>query len=179
MDPNLGLPSDDSDDDDYNPNGPEDVEVEGGESSSDESEYASASEKLEDSRHEDQYMGLPSEDSEDDDYDPNARDVDSKVTEESSSSDFTSDSEDLAAAIGDNMSTGQDGDLISASLDNVKNLKGSSRQKGKVGNKPSIADELSSLLKPDPGQEDFTPVSRKRNVERLDYKRLYDVSSFL
>ena len=94
MDHNLGLPSDDSDDDDYNPNVPEDVEVEGDESSSDESEYASASEKLEDSGHEDQYLGLPSEDSEDDDYDPDDPDHDSKVAGESSSSDFTSDSED-------------------------------------------------------------------------------------
>ncbi|KAJ1397314.1 Zinc finger, FYVE/PHD-type [Sesbania bispinosa] len=149
-----------------------DVEVEGGESSSDESEYASASEKLEDSHHEDQYLGLPSDDSEDDDFDPNAPDLDNKVKEESSSSDFTSDSEDLAAAIKDN--TGQDEDIISASVDDVKNFKGSSKQKREVGKKPSMADELSSLLKADPGQEASTPVSGKRNVERLDYKKLYD-----
>ncbi|XP_027364764.1 homeobox protein HAZ1 [Abrus precatorius] len=172
MDSNLGLPSDDSDDDDYNPNGPEDVEVEGDESSSDESEYASASEKLQ-SSHEDQYLGLPSEDSEDDDYDPNRADVDCKIAEESSSSDFTSDSEDLAA-IQDKRSPGQDEDIVSVSLDDVKNLKGSGKQKGKVDKKPSMADELSSLLEPDPGQEGSTPVSGKRHVERLDYKRLYD-----
>ncbi|XP_061373882.1 homeobox protein HAT3.1 [Gastrolobium bilobum] len=172
---NMGLPSDDSDDDDYNPNAPEDVEVEGGEPSSDESEYASASEKLEDSRHEDQYLGLPSEDSEDDDFDPNGPDPDSRVMDESSSSDFTSDSEDLAAAIEDNMSPGgQDEDIISASLDDIKNFKGSSGQKCKVGRKPSIVDELSSLLEPDPGQEGSTPVSGKRQVDRLDYKKLYD-----
>ncbi|KAK7280295.1 hypothetical protein RJT34_25357 [Clitoria ternatea] len=174
---NLGLPSDDSDDDDYNPNGPEDVEVEGDESSSEsssgESEYASASEKLEGSHedeklegpHEDQYLGLPSEDSEDDDYNPDALDVDSKVTEESSSSDFTSDSEDLTAAIEDSIPSGQD---------DVKNLKGSSKQKGKVGKNTSMADELSSLLESDPGQEGFTHVSGKRHVERLDYQKLYE-----
>ncbi|RDX79293.1 Homeobox protein HAZ1, partial [Mucuna pruriens] len=173
MDSNLGLPSDDSDDDDYNPNGPEDVKVEGDESSSDESEYASASEKLE-GLHEDQCLGLPSEDSSDGDYDPNAPDVDCKVNEETSSSDFTSDSEDLAAAIEDNMSPGQDGDIRSASLDDVKYLKSSSKQKGKVGKKLTMADELSSLLEPDSGQEDSTPVSGKRRVERLDYKKLYD-----
>lgn len=175
MDNNLGLPSDDSDDDDYNPNGQEDVQVEGDESSSDdsESEYASASEKL-DGTHEDQYLGLPSEDSDDGDYDPSAPDVDSKVNEGSSSSDFTSDSEDLAAAIGDNTSLGQDGDIISASLDDVKYLKSSSKQKGKVGKKLSMADELSSLLEPDSGQVGSTPVSGKRHVERLDYKTLYD-----
>lgn len=180
VDHNLGLPSDDSDDD-YNPNVPEDVDVDGGESSSessDESEYASASENLEDLRHEDQYLGLPSEDSEDNDYNPNAPDLDNKVTEGSSSSDFTSDSEDLAAVIKDNVSPGQDEDIISASLDDTKNFKGSSSQKCKVGKKPSIADELSSLLEPDPGQEGSTPVSGKRHVERLDYKKLYDVSSF-
>ncbi|PNY12115.1 homeobox KN domain protein [Trifolium pratense] len=173
LDHNLGLPSDDSDDDDYNPDGPddgpEDVEVEEGGSSSDESEYASASEKLEDSHHEDQYMGLPSEDSEDDDYDPEAPILSDKASEESSSSDFTSDSEDLAATIKDNMSTGQDGDVTSALLGDVKNFKGSSRKNHK---KPSIADELSSLQ--EPGQEDLTPVSGKRNVERLDYQKLYE-----
>lgn len=155
MDHNSDLPSDDSGDDDYNPNGQEDVEVEGGESSSDESEYASASEKLEDPPHEDQYLGLPSDDSEDNDYDPNTQDLSVKVTEESSSSssDFTSDSEDLA------------------------DFKGSSRQKCKVGKQPSIVDEL-SLLEPDLSQEDFTPASGKRNVERLDYKKLYEVSPF-
>ncbi|TKY50999.1 Homeobox protein HAT3.1 [Spatholobus suberectus] len=173
MDNNLGLPSDDSDDDDYNPNGPEDAKVEEDESSSDESEYASASEKLEGS-HEDQYLGLPSEESDDGDYDPNAPDVDCKVNEGSSSSDFTSDSEDLAAAMEDNTSPGQDGDIISASSDDVKSLKSSSKQKGKVGKKLSMADELSSLLEPDSGQEGSTPVSGKRNVERLDYKKLYD-----
>lgn len=174
MDHNLGLPSDDSDDDDYNPDGPEDVKVEGGKSSSDESEYASASEKFEDPGHEDQYMGLPSEDSEDDDFDPDAPNPGAKDIEESSSSDFTSDSEDLAATIKDNMSTGQD-DVTSAPLDDVKNFKGSSKQNRK---KPSITDELSSLAEPDLGEEDLTPVSGKRNVERLDYQKLYEVSPF-
>ncbi|CAL0300356.1 unnamed protein product [Lupinus luteus] len=172
-DHNLGLPSDDSGDD-YNPDVPEDEEVEGGESSSDESQYASASEKLEDSHHEDPYMGLPSEDSEDDDYNPNTPDHDNKVTEESSSSDFTSDSEDLAAISKDNKSPGQGEDISSASLDDFKNSKGSSKQKCKVGKKPSLTDELSSLKESDPGQESCAHVSGKRNVERLDYKRLYD-----
>ncbi|RYQ93747.1 hypothetical protein Ahy_B09g099988 isoform A [Arachis hypogaea] len=173
VDHNSGLPSDDSDDDDYDPDVKEDVEAEGGESSSDESEYASASEKLEDSGHEDQYMGLPSEDSEDDDYNPDAPDQDMKVAEESSSSDFTSDSEDLAATINDNMPPGHGEDITSASLDDAKKFKGSSKT-SKVGKKPSITDELSSLLEADPGQESYTPVSGKRNVERLDYKKLYD-----
>ncbi|CAJ1977370.1 unnamed protein product [Sphenostylis stenocarpa] len=173
MDNNLGLPSDDSDDDDYNPNGPEDVKLEGDESSSDESDYASASEKLEGSLG-DQYLGLPSEDSDDGDYNPGAPDVDCKVNEESSSSDFTSDSEDLAAAIVDYTTHEQNGEIRSASLDDVKYLKSSRKQKGKAGKKLSMADELSSLLEPDSGQDGSTPVSGKRNLERLDYKKLYD-----
>jgi len=177
MDNNLGLPSDDSDDDDYDPDRPEDVKVEGDESSSDESDYASASENLEGS-HGDQYLGLPSEDSDDGDYDPGAPDVDCEVNEESSSSDFTSDSEDLAAAIVENTSPGQDGEIKSTSLDDVKYLKSHGKKKGKAGRKLSMADELSSLLEPDSGQESSAPVSGKRNLKRLDYKKLYDVSSF-
>ncbi|KAL9317277.1 hypothetical protein ACSQ67_013794 [Phaseolus vulgaris] len=172
-DNNSGLPSDDSDDDDYNPNGPEDVKVEGDESSSDESDYASASENLEGS-HGDQYLGLPSDDSDDGDYDPAAPDADSKVNVESSSSDFTSDSDDLPAAIVENTSPGQDGEIRSASLDDVKCLNSYGKRKGKAGKKLSMADELSSLLEPDSGQEGSTPVSGRRNLERLDYKKLYD-----
>ncbi|XP_047162249.1 homeobox protein HAT3.1 [Vigna umbellata] len=173
MDNNLGLPSDDSDDDDYNPNGPEDLKIEGDESSSKESDYASASENLEGS-HGDQYLGLPSEDSDDGDYDPDAPDVDNKVNEESSSSDFTSDSEDLAAAIVDNTSPGQDEEIRSASLDDVKHLRSYGKKKSKAGKKLSMADELSSLLEPDSSQEGSILVSGKRNLERLDYKKLYD-----
>jgi len=153
------------------------VKGEGDESSSEESDYASASENLEGS-HGDQYLGLPSEDSDDGDYDPGAPDADNKVNEESSSSDFTSDSEDLAAAIVDSTSPGQDDEIRSASLDDVKYLKSYVKKRGKAGKKLSMADELSSLLEPDAGQEGSTPVSGKRNLERLDYKKLYDVSSF-
>lgn len=148
VDHNLGLSSDDSDDGDYNPDVAEDEEVEGGKSSSDESENSSASEEMEVSHSEDPYLGLPSEDSEDDDFDPNAADHDKDVTEESSISDFTSDSEDLANVIKVNTFSGQDNDPISAS----------------------------SLLELDPGQEASTPVSGRRHIERLDYKKLYDVS---
>ncbi|XLU56997.1 hypothetical protein S245_051645, partial [Arachis hypogaea] len=75
----LGLPSVDSDDNDYKPKAPEDEEDEGGESSSDGSDYASDSEKLKDLH------------SEDDDYDPNAPDTDREASEENSSSGFISD----------------------------------------------------------------------------------------
>lgn len=176
---NVGLPSEDSDDDDddddYNPDIPEDKEMKRDESNSDESEYASASEKLDDPRKGDPYLGLPSDDSEDDDYDPNSPNLDKKVTEESSSSDFTSDSEDLEATVKDSMLSGEDEDPVSASSD-VKQFKGSGRQRCKAGKRQTLADELSSLIESDPGQEGSAPVSGKRQGERLDYKKLYDVS---
>ncbi|KAK4258817.1 hypothetical protein QN277_005220 [Acacia crassicarpa] len=146
VDDNLGLPSDDSGDDDYNPDVAEDEDVEGGKSSSDESEEASASEKMGASRNEDPYSGLPSEDSEDNDYDPNAVDHEKDVAEESSSSDFTSDSEDLADVVKGNALSRQD-------------------------NYPVPASSLPEL---DPGEEDSAPVFGKRLIERLDYKKLYD-----
>lgn len=149
VDHDLGLPSDDSDDDDFNPDVAEDEEVEGcDESSSDESVDASASEEMEASRKDDPYLGLPSEDSEDNDYDPNRADHDNDVAEENSSSDFTSDSEDLADVVKGNTVSKQKNDPASAS---------SSHGLGRV-------------------QEATTLVSGKRNIERLDYKKLYDVS---
>ncbi|XP_028767683.1 homeobox protein HAT3.1 [Neltuma alba] len=146
VDDNLGLPSDDSGDGDYNPDVAEDEEVEGGNSSSDESDNASASEKMEASCNEDPYVGLPSSDSEDNDYDPNAVDHDKGAAEESSSSDFTSDSEDLADVVKGSALSGQDNCPVPAS----------------------------SLPELDPGEENSTPVSGKRHIERLDYKKLYD-----
>ena len=78
---------------DYNPCEPDDEKVEGEESSSDESEYASATKELEAPPQNEQYLGLLSDDSEDDDYDPESPDLDVMVEKGSSSSDFTSGSE--------------------------------------------------------------------------------------
>ncbi|XP_065619319.1 homeobox protein HAT3.1 [Quercus suber] len=159
QDHNFGLPSDDSDDNDYNPCEPDDENVEGDESSSDESEYASAAEDLEAPAEEleappkeEQYLGLPSDDSEDDEYDPDAPDLDEKVTKESSSSDFTSDSEDFAAV-----------------LDENRPLGGSGGKRSKTGGK-----KLLSTIDTEPGQDGSAPVSGRRQVERLDYKKLHD-----
>ncbi|KAF7840760.1 homeobox protein HAT3.1-like [Senna tora] len=148
VDNNLGLPSDDSDDDDYNPDVKEDEEVEEGKSSSDESENSSASEEKDASRNEDPYLGLPSEDSEDNDYDPNVTAHDKDVAEESSSSDFTSDSEDLGDVIKGNTFSGQDNDPLSAS----------------------------SSLQLDSGQEACSPVSGKRQIESLPFSYEVDVT---
>lgn len=180
---NQGLPSDDSDDNDYDPDGPDtDEEVQEEESSSDESEYASASDGLETPKSNDeQYLGFPSDDSEDDDFNPDAPDPNDDVKQESSSSDFTSDSEDLTAALDeDNRSFENVEGPQSSSLEGSTLLRGSGEQSYKRGQKRhSLKDELSSLLESDPGQDGSTPVSGKRHVERLDYKKLHDVSVFL
>ncbi|KAE8681228.1 hypothetical protein F3Y22_tig00111338pilonHSYRG00411 [Hibiscus syriacus] len=108
LDPNFGLPSDDSDDDDYN---------------------------LDD----------------DEDYNPDGSETDKKGRGEESSSDesdFTSPSEELEVP-----------DDISSQKDEEDPM--------------SLNDELLSIMESGSG-EDGSVVSKKRNNERLDYKRLYD-----
>ncbi|KAI5316505.1 hypothetical protein L3X38_036212 [Prunus dulcis] len=117
----------------------------GEESSSDESEYASASDGLETPKSNDeQYLGLPSEDSEDDDYNPYAPDVNEDVKQESSSSDFTSDSKDLGAALDDNIMSSEDVEgPKSTSLDDSKPHRGSGEQSSRRGQKKhSLKDEF-------------------------------------
>uniref|UniRef100_A0A5B7AA23 Homeobox protein HAT3.1 n=1 Tax=Davidia involucrata TaxID=16924 RepID=A0A5B7AA23_DAVIN len=175
LDDSFGFPSDDSQDDDYDPDGPEvDERVQGDESSSDEPDFFSASDDFEASPNHEQYLGLPSDDSEDDDYDPNAPVLDEQVKQESSSSDFTSDSEDFSVAFDDNRSSGGDGGPMSSPSVHLRPSRGSDGERSKLGGreKQSLNDELLSLLDSDPGQGD--PVSRKRHVERLDYKNLHD-----
>ncbi|KAJ4837462.1 hypothetical protein Tsubulata_013172 [Turnera subulata] len=161
-DPNFGLPSDDSDDNDYDPDGPEiDDRSEGDGSSSDESDFTSASEQLE--APPDDKLGLPSDDSEDDDFDPDAPDIDEKEKLESSSSDFTSDSEDLTSAICNN------------ELSGVKEgRRGSNKRRSDLGGMQSLNTQLLSTSDPDLCNDGPAVVSGKRSIERLDYKKLYD-----
>lgn len=178
----LGLPSDDSEDGDYDPDVPDTIdqdsesssdESSSGQSNSDTSGYASASEGLEVPPPDDQYLGLPSDDSEDDDYDPSVPELDEGVRQESSSSDFTSDSEDLAAL--DNNRSSKDDDLVSSSLNNTMSLKNSNGQSSRCfPSKSALHNELSSLLESDPDKDGLEPVSGRRQVERLDYKKLHD-----
>ncbi|XP_074275487.1 uncharacterized protein LOC141599400 [Silene latifolia] len=147
----MGLPSDDSDDNDYNPDGQDDgskdeVKESGSSGSdsdeSDESDFSSASEDLAAVSKDDQYLGLPSDDSEDDDFNPdvpNANDDDDERA--SSSSDFTSASEDLRAT-GGNDDMSENGDSLP--------------------------------IEPDQNLDDSLPISGRRHIERLDYKKLYD-----
>lgn len=176
QDPNFGLASDDSDDNEYDPDGSAtDEQDEGDESSSDgsssdDSDFTSTSDEVEAPADDKTYLGLSSEDSEDDEYNPDAPDLDDKVTQESSSSgsDFTSDSEDLAAVLEDNRSSGNDEGAASP-------LGHSNGQRYKDGgNNESLNNELLSIIKP--GQDGAVPVYGKRSSERLDYKKLYDVS---
>ncbi|KAL6964076.1 hypothetical protein U1Q18_035131 [Sarracenia purpurea var. burkii] len=182
LDDNFGLPSDDSEDNDYDPDRSDvDEKVEGGESSSEESAFYSASEDIGPSPKSTQNLKLPSDDSEDDNYDPNAPDPDEEVKGESSSSDFTSDSEDFSVvAFNDNRSSSKDepvpGEPMSASSNPSKTCGGSNGGRSILGprKKQSLNAELLFLLESGPGQGDSTPLSGKRHVERLDYKKLYD-----
>ncbi|KAF3435509.1 hypothetical protein FNV43_RR22598 [Rhamnella rubrinervis] len=166
---NLELPSDESDDDDYDPEGPgTDENIQGDESSPDHSEYASASEELEAPANDEQHLGLPSDDSEDDDYNPDGPDLEKNVKQESSSSDFTSDSEDLAAALDDYGSSENVGPM-SSSLDSKRTASECDEQSSThFGKLSSLKKELLSI------QDGSPPVSRTRQIERLDYKKLHD-----
>ncbi|KAK8561311.1 hypothetical protein V6N13_149515 [Hibiscus sabdariffa] len=167
QDPNIGLPSDDSDDNDYNPDiSDNDEKDQGDESSSDESDFTSASEEPEVPANADPYLGLPSEDSEDDDYNPDGLNHDNVAKPESSSSDFASDSEDLGAVlVEDDISSQRDGP--------VSNDASRSSKSKKHGGKKPMNDELLSIMESASGEDDAT-VSDKRSNQRLDYKRLYD-----
>ncbi|CAN1164653.1 Homeobox protein HAZ1 [Linum perenne] len=194
----LGLPSDDSEDDDYNPNGPCPNEIAKEESSG--SDFSSDSEDLYsvlendelprakgnlsfvqpgglknqslnnellstsnlvdivEGSHDEKYLGLPSDDSEDDDYNPDGPYPDEPMKEESS--DFSSDSEDLDAVLENDVLPGANGNLHFVELDGMKNQ--------------SLNSELLSTSKAVETVDDSMSLARKRNHERLDYKKLYD-----
>lgn len=174
QDPNYGLPSDDSDDNDYNPDISEnDEKDQEDESSSDESDFTSASDEVEVPAKVDPYLGLPSDDSEDDDYNPDGpdQDHDNVAKSESLSSDFSSDSDDLGAMLVDDISS-QKGHMSNGSSRKSKS------KKPKLSGKKSLNSEVLTTMEPASGEDDAT-VSEKRSIPRLDYKRLYDVSAIL
>ncbi|KAM7482449.1 hypothetical protein LguiB_007032 [Lonicera macranthoides] len=145
LDENFGLPSDDSEDDDYDPDGPVlDEKGQGDESSSEESDSSSSSKDLKALPNDEQYLGLPSDDSEDDDFNPS--ELNEQVKQESSSSDFTSDSEDFSVAFDDKRPLSEVEEPESQASEYIKcNVEG-----------------------------DSAPLSGKRHVQRLDYKKLHD-----
>ncbi|XP_058070077.1 homeobox protein HOX1A-like [Magnolia sinica] len=178
----LGLPSDDSEDDDYDPDGPdlsERVPKEG--SSSEELDSSSISDDSSTSASEEQHerSGFSSDDSEDKDYDPDVPDVDNKVQKEGSSSDeseFTSDSSGSSASSHDNASSSSDEVPVGSSRnhsDPVDRL-GKGRSKMSPEKRKPLNSELISLLEPDPSGKIAPPISGKRHCVRLDYKKLHD-----
>ncbi|KAK9163772.1 hypothetical protein Syun_004674 [Stephania yunnanensis] len=172
LDENFGFPSDDSEDNDYDPDGPQvdgTINTEEG-STSDESDFTSASDELNltTSPLGDRYLALSSDDSEDNDFDPDAPDLDENVNKESSSSDFTSDPESFDAETSGGgeipvHSTINGGKLVSGlgNMTKVSKLK-----------KQSLSSELQLLQDDLPGTS--SPVSGRRQIERLNYKKLHD-----
>lgn len=154
LDDNSGLPSDDSEDDDYDPGGPDlDEKVQGDDSSTDESDYQSASDDMQ-VLPQKESCGLPEDDSEDDDYDPSALVID-QMFKESSCSDFTSDSEDFTGVFDDCKPTGKAQGSLTSTPDHAMN------NAERCGH---------------PEQGDTAPLYPRRQVESLDYKKLHDVS---
>ncbi|KAK4752153.1 hypothetical protein SAY87_020951 [Trapa incisa] len=164
-----GFSSDDSEDEDFDPDRPcTHKKVQTDESSSD-AENATDSDNSEPQPRSNQYLGLPSDDSEDDDYDADVPNP--CIEEERSSTDFTSDSEDLEAVLMKDDPRGSNGVAMSLS---PKGKGGPKRVFEGSGTKQTISDELKSLMEPEPGESVVTPVSARRTIERLDYKKLYD-----
>jgi hypothetical protein len=168
LDP-LDLPSDDSEDDDYNPDGPEgnNEEENGGDNNGEEGEDTEQESEEEDSSTDDSDFytdsedenvpkkaknqkkqldieALPSEDSEDDDFDPERRNSEEENSEKmlnSDESDFTSDSDEFC----DELVKKTDGNVVSAP--------------------PLDQDVVDSDV----------PMTGRRQKEPTDYKKLYRV----
>ncbi|KAM0862295.1 hypothetical protein ACQ4PT_045357 [Festuca glaucescens] len=171
------LPSDDSEDDDFDPNIAEEhvgghVEVsseedEGEDSDSDDSNFITSSDNSEHVKEKEKVddLGLPSEDSEDDDYDPAGPDSDKDIQEKQDESDFTSDSDDFCAEIA--KSCGQDEVSSGPKVgDQSNDIEGATVQP-----KTAMSHLTSKDLEID---SDLILPSGRRQVQKLDYKKLYD-----
>jgi hypothetical protein len=102
-------------------------------------------------------LGLSSDDSEDDDFNPAGPDSseDQKGELCSEESDFTSDSDDFCAEIAKSFGQGETS-LSSLSIVNEENRN-------------------RAFMEMEVDQDVVLPVSSRRQVKRLDYKKLYDV----
>ncbi|KAG9440307.1 hypothetical protein H6P81_020472 [Aristolochia fimbriata] len=179
------LPSDDSEDDDYDPDGPnlevkQENDDETGEDSSSthSSDFTTASEGSGTSSSQKAHMpaGFSSDDSEDDDYDPDCRDPDQNIQKDGSSSDesaFSSDTDDLSIL-------GEDGDavqdevhvLISRSPSNLKPEGTKKDSQGKEKHSKNF--EVQSVSVEGSSEHSASVPSWKRHGEQLDYKKLHD-----
>ncbi|GJM93141.1 hypothetical protein PR202_ga09671 [Eleusine coracana subsp. coracana] len=101
-------------------------------------------------------LGLPSEDSEDDDFDPAGSDSseDQENKSHTEESDFTSDSDYFCAEIAKSC---RQSEVSASPLSNVNE---------ENWNRAFVETELD--------QDAVLPVSSRRQIERLDYKKLYD-----
>ncbi|XP_073278417.1 pathogenesis-related homeodomain protein [Primulina huaijiensis] len=172
LDDNHGSSQDDSQDNDSDPDKPDKLaKVTGDESSSNECPYLPASDYLLAPPDNEKFLALPSDDSEDDDFDPAAPDKDELVKLDTSSSDFSSDFEDLVGLIDDADVPGVNTGHSLSPPGYGSPSSGCDRKISKVGGmmRESQKDYLSYLL----GNSD-EPSSSKRHVERLDYKKLHD-----
>lgn len=181
------LPSDDSEDNDYSPALAEGQMVDENKSSaededevsdSDDSDFMTSSDaselsmkKRSESKNKKTVddLGLPSEDSGDDDFDPAGpvSSEDQKAKTNSEESDFTSDSDDFCAEIA--KSCGQDEVSPPSSSDHADGIEISA-----VDNQLGQEDNNRIIMETELDQDVVLPVSSRRQVERLDYKRLYD-----
>uniref|UniRef100_A0A0A9GE96 Hox1a n=1 Tax=Arundo donax TaxID=35708 RepID=A0A0A9GE96_ARUDO len=181
----FDLPSDDSEDNDFDPNMSEEhvagteegssEEDEDGGSDSDGSNFMTSSddsEPLMDKKKADD-LGLPSEDSEDDDYDPAGPDSDKDIQKKQSSSDesdFTSNSDDFCAEIA---KSGAHDEVSKPSSPNAKAGDTTLDMEGITDQANTEKSNLSSM-ETEMDQNVVLPVSGRRRAERLDYKKLYD-----
>ncbi|CAA7393542.1 unnamed protein product [Spirodela intermedia] len=197
---NLGLPSDDSEDHDYDPDdlGAETFEADEGVkegSSSDESDFTSTSEDFGTLNRDihNQNFGLPSDDSEDHEYDPERQEHNENSAKDSSrsdESDFTSDTDDLnslsneisdaneasASPISKYPRLGEGSDTGPLSVNEASASpisKHPSLGEGSDTGPLSVKSALFSL-ESERGQENVVPLSSKRQREHLDYKKLYE-----
>ncbi|KAJ8506746.1 hypothetical protein OPV22_007632 [Ensete ventricosum] len=144
-------------------------------SSSEESDSVSLSEEAPESPRHNNFndLGLPSDDSEDDDYDPECPDPDKDVQKEgsdSNESDFTSDSDEFCVELSKSTNTNE---VSSFSLSEPKLLDGSCEGRDEIHESPINA-KPSPVMEGEPGQANTFPVSKKRELEHLDYEKLSD-----
>ncbi|XP_073356654.1 homeobox protein HAZ1 isoform X1 [Aegilops tauschii subsp. strangulata] len=162
----LGLPSEDSEDDDYDPAGPgSDEDIGKKQSSSEKSHSSDKSENRKTKRKVDD-LGLPSEDSEDDDYDPASPDSDKDIEEKQDESDFSSDSDDFCVEIAKSCS-GQEGVPSGAKV-------GGDRTDDLEGTTICANAAISNLPSKDPEMDQYVvlPVSARQKVQSPDSKKL-------
>lgn len=175
------YPSDDSEDDDYDPDVPEipteDQEEESSsqELSSDKSSKELDSTSLSEDSGPQKYnsydvLGLPSDDSEDDDYDPknlNPNKNAHKEGSESDESDFTSDSDEFCAELCKVTNMDEVTSLNSKMAENYGEADYTAQKDVNAG---------TSRVGADLPIENSYPVSKKKLRDQLNYKKQYDVS---